>query len=199
LKFKRNLTNEETLTDKNLEKELVKISENLFKIKTSPALLFAKEIGNMYTPSLYSCLISHLLSKPIDDLIDSRICLFSYGSGSASAMFSILVNNNKNNDRFSLGKILENLNNQKERMLKQRVEIEPSLYDVYLQNRELTNKQVPRESKSNPNALYPGTWYLKSVDSMYRRYYERRTIENHAEFDLETARKKLSEELSSLL
>jgi hydroxymethylglutaryl-CoA synthase len=57
----RKLTNEESFVDKNLEKELVRLSEPLFKAKTFPSLAFAKEIGNMYTPSLYACLISHLL------------------------------------------------------------------------------------------------------------------------------------------
>ncbi len=55
------LTREETYTNKELEKELVRLSEPLFKKKTAPSLLLAKEIGNMYTPSLYGCLASHLL------------------------------------------------------------------------------------------------------------------------------------------
>lgn len=57
----RQLTHEETLSDKQLEKELVQISDAYFKAKTEPALLLAKEVGNMYTPSLYACLVSYLL------------------------------------------------------------------------------------------------------------------------------------------
>ena len=60
-KFNRNLTNEETFFNKELEKELVRLSEPLFKKKTASSLFLAKEIGNMYTPSLYGCLASHLL------------------------------------------------------------------------------------------------------------------------------------------
>ncbi len=55
------LTPEETYTNKDLEKELVRLSESLFKKKTAPSLFLSKEIGNMYTPSLYGCLASHLL------------------------------------------------------------------------------------------------------------------------------------------
>ena len=47
--------------DKDLEKELIRLSTSLFNKKTAPSLLFAKEIGNMYTPSLYGCLASYLL------------------------------------------------------------------------------------------------------------------------------------------
>jgi len=57
----RKLSQEESFIDKQLEKELVKLSEPQFNIKTSPSLYFAKEVGNMYTPSLYACLASYLL------------------------------------------------------------------------------------------------------------------------------------------
>ena len=192
------MTNDETLTDKNLEKELVNISENLFKQKTAPSLLFAKEIGNMYTPSLYSCLISHLLSKSIDDLANTRICLFSYGSGSASAMFSLIVRQQEN-ARFGLASIVKSLNAQKTRMLENRVEIEPALYDSYLRQREQTNKQVPRETKFSPQALYAGTWYLKSIDANYRRLYERASsTSNNRVFDSNFVKQILNEELSKV-
>ena len=61
LNLKRKLSREESFIDKQLEKELIKVSEPLFNEKTSSSLYFAKEVGNMYTPSLYACLASYLL------------------------------------------------------------------------------------------------------------------------------------------
>jgi hydroxymethylglutaryl-CoA synthase len=192
--------------DKNLEKELVRLSEKLFKTKTAPSLLFAKEIGNMYTPSLYSCLVSYLLSKPLEELIDSRVCLFSYGSGSAAAMFSLVINNNKSDSqRFNLTQIISTLQQRREHMLESRVEIEPSLYDAYLRHREVNNKKVPREADSDVSAksLLPGTWFLKSIDASYRRQYERTPLlidsDTNSAFDHKRAKEVLVDELARFL
>ncbi|RNA23808.1 hydroxymethylglutaryl- synthase 1, partial [Brachionus plicatilis] len=188
------LSNEESFLDKKLEKELIKSSESLFKKKTLPTLLFAKEIGNMYTPSLYGCLVSHLLSEPIQALRNTRVCLFSYGSGSASAMFSVIIQENSNSS-FTLENLLTKLEQQRTKLAEHRVEIEPELYDKYLQHRELVNKKVPREPNFIPNTLYPGTWYLKSIDQNYRRTYDRVSKEAYS---LENTRKALLDQLCTL-
>lgn len=194
-KFKK-LTNEESFLDKDLEKELVRLSNPLFNKKTSPSLLFAKEIGNMYTPSLYGCLASYLLSKTSQEHENSRICLFSYGSGLASSMFSLIVTETSN-ERFTLNFILKNLSEQKTKLLENRVEIEPHLYDAYLQQREVMHKKVPREAQFKQNTLYEGTWNLKNIDANYRRFYERTS--NKDCFDKEKVLTCLNEELSKFV
>ena len=57
----RELTYEQSLLDKDLEKLLVKHSAKEFARKSDSTLQFAREIGNMYTPSLYAGLASHLV------------------------------------------------------------------------------------------------------------------------------------------
>jgi len=52
---------EESYFDKDLEKSFLKVSQELYNKKTLPSLLIATQVGNMYTASLYSCLISYLL------------------------------------------------------------------------------------------------------------------------------------------
>lgn len=188
------MSNEESFLDKKLEKELIKSSEIFFKKKTFPSLILAREIGNMYTPSLYGCLISHLLSESIQNLRNTRICLFSYGSGSASAMFSIIIRENKSS-RFMLENLLEKLEEQRTKLNDHRIEIEPKLYDKYLQHRELHNKKVPFVSNFSPNTLYPGTWYLKSIDEKYRRTYDRTLKEP---YKLDNSRNAIIDNLSSL-
>lgn len=147
----RSLNVEETYGDKSLESELISLSDKFFKQKTFSSLQFSNLIGNMYTPSLYGCLVSYLLNSSEDALYDTRINLFSYGSGFASSMFSIVVNEKKykngltdgasgDHHRFTLKKILINLSKQKIN-LENRVEIEPALYDKYLKHREIFNKK----------------------------------------------------------
>jgi hydroxymethylglutaryl-CoA synthase len=96
----------------------------------------------MYTPSLYGCLVSYLLNTNEDNLYSSRIILFSYGSGFASSMFSIVVSdvNKCQENRFTLRKILNNLSKVKTN-LDNRIEIIPKFYDKYLQHREVVNKK----------------------------------------------------------
>lgn len=148
----------------------------------------------MYTPSLYGCLVSHLLSKPIEELKNTRVCLFSYGSGLASSMFSLVVTENENK-RFTLENLLDTLKKQKLKLNENRVEVEPEQYDNYLKQREITNKKVPRESMFDPRALYPGTWYLKSIDECYRRVYDRVVV---GEFEKGKARDILIEQFDKL-
>ena len=110
-------------------------------------------------------------------------------------MFSLTVTDTSN-ERFTLNRILNNLNEQKTRLLENRVEIEPRLYDAYLQEREVMHKKAPRESKFEKNTLYEGTWHLKSIDANYRRLYDRTSDENC--FDKEKVLTYLNEELSKL-
>jgi hydroxymethylglutaryl-CoA synthase len=139
----RNLSAEETYSNKDLESELLKQSETFFKTKTQPSLTFSNLVGNMYTPSLYSCLASYLISKSKDELIadSKRIVLFSYGSGFAAAMFSLVINDDCSNQKFKLDPILANLKASKHALEAHRIEIEPKLFDSYLRHRETYNKK----------------------------------------------------------
>jgi hydroxymethylglutaryl-CoA synthase len=134
-------------------------------------------------------------------LNNTRICLFSYGSGLASAMFSILVNNegieNSKDHRFTLNNILNILNQQKTILTQNRIEIQPELYDSYLNVREVNHKKPSREPVFSFNSLYPGTWYLKSIDENYRRYYERKSTLNES-FDIKIAHELLKNQLYQL-
>ena len=90
-----NDTYENATLFKEIEKACVEVSKDIFNEKTMPSLQIAANVGNMYSPSLYSSLCSLLCNKSIDDLLEKRIALFSYGSGLASAMFSLKVSSKK--------------------------------------------------------------------------------------------------------
>jgi hydroxymethylglutaryl-CoA synthase len=61
-----------------------------WKNKCERSLLLAKQLGNIYTGSLYNGLLSLICDKTIN-LTGKRIMMFSYGSGCAASMFSIRV------------------------------------------------------------------------------------------------------------
>jgi hydroxymethylglutaryl-CoA synthase len=78
-----------------------KIFDETFSRKVTPGLLGAREVGNIYTGSLYMGLIS-LLEQEREKIEDKKIGLFSYGSG---CMAEFLVYHTKQN----IGKIIDSL------------------------------------------------------------------------------------------
>jgi len=60
--------------------------------KVDPTLYVSQRLGNIYTGSLYSCLISLLITN--SEIKNKNVLLFSYGSGLCSSMLSIKVHSN---------------------------------------------------------------------------------------------------------
>lgn len=59
--------------------------------KCERSLFLAKELGNIYTGSLYNGLLSLVCDDTID-LTGKKVLMFSYGSGCAASMFVLRVN-----------------------------------------------------------------------------------------------------------
>ena len=70
-----------------------KVTKTLFAARCEPSLLIARNVGNMYTPSLYGCLSSLLSSGQLNG--GEQIGMFSYGSGVCSTFYTIKVNANE--------------------------------------------------------------------------------------------------------
>jgi len=67
-----------------------------WKDKCERSLLLAKQLGNIYTGSLYNGILSLIADKSID-LKQKKVLMFSYGSGCAASMFLIRVNGDYSN------------------------------------------------------------------------------------------------------
>ena len=83
--------------------------------KVHPSLHISQRLGNIYTGSLFGCLLSLLVLNP--DMKNKNVLLFSYGSGCCASMLLAKVIENpllKNNS------ILERLEN--------RVKVSPEEY-----------------------------------------------------------------------
>lgn len=164
----------------SLEKIALQFSEGLYQEKTADSLFLANQVGNMYTASLYSCLVSYLTGKPVEELVDKKVLLFSYGSGSASSMFSAQISP----DIQAVRKLVSDIQNVREK-LKERVKATPDEFTAHLEHRKKTFKLPSRFPTGQPieadckdvsvvkldDYLYPGTFYLISIDEMFRRKY----------------------------
>ena len=104
------------------------------------------------------------------------------------------------NSNFTLDKIVSVLRAHRDKLQQARIQVEPRLYDAYLHHRESSHKQVPRDTGSlfsNEQVLYPGTWYLKSIDDKHRREYAR--VPTSTPFDANNAKKTVLEQLAKLV
>lgn len=154
---------------KEIEKVSVECSKDIFQKKTAPSLEMATNIGNMYTSSLYGCLCSLLQNCKVPDLLGKRIVLFSYGSGLASSMFSLTVTD----DQSDLENFIHSLHSVKERLL-QRKELEPTEFVKILEIREQNHNAKSYNPQCSVDDIFPGTYYLRSVDEKFRRFYNRK-------------------------
>ena len=73
--------------------------------KCEPSLLIARNVGNMYTPSLYGGLISLISSGNLNG--GESIGMFSYGSGVAATFYKINVINTDHLN--AMNKVLSNI------------------------------------------------------------------------------------------
>jgi len=162
---------EETYFDRDVEKVFMDYSKDVFNKKTKPSLLLANQVGNMYTPSVYSGLVSYLISadEDVNKLLGKHIGVFSYGSGLASTMYSISVTN----DCTKLQPLLDKLNYVKP-LLEQRIKISPQEFTELMEVRVHNSHRTNFEPSGAIDRLFPGTYYLKYVDDMHRRTYEKR-------------------------
>jgi len=167
-----NLSFAESIVNKDLEKALTKTSRTIFETKTEPSLFIAKKVGNMYTPSLYGGLASHLLGKSPSELSGSRLVLFSYGSGLASSLFSLRVSPASAAVGGPLDRLLRGLADIPQR-LEARRKLTPTEFTDVLARREENYHAAPFMPKMPASDLAPGSYYLSRVDEMRRRFYER--------------------------
>lgn len=166
----------------SIEKVAIQSSEQLYQEKTSDSLYLSNQVGNMYTASLYSCLVAYLSGKPVDKLAGKRVLFFSYGSGSAASMFSARLST----DPQAIRKLQVAITDVREK-LNDRLKVTPEEFTAHLEHRKKTFHLPSRSPSGQPieaeskevgivnvaTYLYPGTYYLTSVDGMFRRKYAR--------------------------
>lgn len=170
----RNVKLEETYFDRGVESAFMASSKSLFEAKTKPSTSLAVQVGNMYTPSLYGGLASFIACNTVESIAGKRVILFSYGSGSASAMFSLKVTEDRSPDS-PLQKLVSSLNDLQQR-LDSRQKVAPADFDSCMKLREQTHHLAPYTPVGPVESLFPGTWYLTGVDGMHRRKYERKPL-----------------------
>lgn len=159
---------ENTYFDRDVEKAFLAVYNPVFDEKTKQSLLLANQVGNMYTPSVYSGLVSLLVQNNTTTLLGKSVGVFSYGSGLASSMYSVKLTT----DSQQLDTLLNHLSYVKP-LLEKRLKVSPENFTKLMEVREKNNHAAPYQPSGSIDVLFPGTYYLKSIDEMHRRTYER--------------------------
>lgn len=159
------LSYENSLTDKILEKTFVTLAKDQTKARVEPALKVPTNTGNMYTASAWVSLASviYYATNSGANLLNKRIGVFSYGSGLASTLLSVVIKD----DVSQITKVL----NFDYKLGEGRKIESPQAYVDAIGLREDAHLQKSFKPKGSIENLPVGTYYLLEVDDKYRRKY----------------------------
>ncbi|CAN1332815.1 Hydroxymethylglutaryl-CoA synthase [Linum perenne] len=163
------LSGDESYQSRDLEKVAQQVAKPLYDTKVQPTTLIPKQVGNMYTASIYAAFAS-LLHNKNSELAGKRVLMFSYGSGLTATMFSLKLQEGQH--PFSLSNIASVMNLDEK--LKSRIEVQP---EKFVENLKLMEHRYGAKdfvTSKDTTCLAPGTYYLTEVDSMYRRFYSQK-------------------------
>jgi hydroxymethylglutaryl-CoA synthase len=152
-----------SVTDKTVEKVFMGLSKKRFAARVTPSIQVPTMCGNMYCGSVYGSLCSLIANVDSEAAIGKRVGMFSYGSGLASSMFSFKI-------RGSIKEMQKELDVHAR--LDARRTVAPEVYDEMCNLREKAHLQKDFVPAGSTEHLFPGTYYLIGVDSMFRRSYE---------------------------
>ncbi|KAG2733861.1 hypothetical protein G9P44_003386 [Scheffersomyces stipitis] len=158
------LTYEQSLVDKNLEKVFVGLTKQEAKSRLEPALTVPTNTGNMYTASAWASLSSLLYFVGSEKLQGKRVGIFSYGSGLASSLLSVVV-------KGDISAITTNLNFDYKLGEGRKIE-SPEQYIAAIALREKAHLQKSFKPTGSIDNLAKGTYYLVEVDDKFRRSYD---------------------------
>lgn len=167
------LSGDESYQSRDLEKASQVVSKPLYDEKVQPTTLIPKQVGNMYTASLYAAFAS-LIHNQHSTLDGERVILFSYGSGMTATMFSLRLQEGQH--PFSLSNIASVMKVSEK--LESRHELPP---EKFVETMHVMEKRYGAKdfiTSKDCSLLPPGTYYLTEVDSKYRRFYTKKASEN---------------------
>lgn len=163
----RTLGEEESYSNRDLEKISQQVGKRFYNEIVGPTTLLPKQVGNMYCASLYGGLVS-LLHQKAGHLDGKRALLFSYGSGLASSLFSIRFREGEGG--FTLAKISAALDVASK--LDSMITVSPEEFDKTMKIMETRYGANDFKPVSKVSNIRPGTFFLVSVDALYRRTYD---------------------------
>ncbi|KAJ7066470.1 hydroxymethylglutaryl-coenzyme A synthase N terminal-domain-containing protein [Mycena amicta] len=151
-----------SLGDKSTEKAFVQLGAPSFSEKVEPTLACARRLGNLYTASLYACLASLISTVPSDALRGKRASLYAFGGGCAASFFVLKFVGDTSEMRMRMN-LLERLANINV--------VSCQEFSDGLKLREEHRNALSYSPHGSVTDIWPGAYYLHSVDGKCRREY----------------------------
>lgn len=152
----------------DLNRIIKKKFEKLFLEKVEPGLTFNRIVGNIYTGSLYLCLLSLICSSKPESLVGKKVFMYSYGSGVCASAFVM-----KFSDNLQLVKNLVDVSETSPHVMKREVIPIEDYVKLFKERESLYNKfDFVSDVSQCPRQLRPGTYFLKEVTVDGKRVYE---------------------------
>ncbi len=107
-------------------------------------------------------------SKDMKEMCGRRVVMFSYGSGLASAMYSLRVCDSPSP---ALNKLVTGLSDIPQRLAARTV-VPPAKFEEMMKLRQETHHKAPYVPETSRDDMFPGTFYLSNVDNKHRRSYK---------------------------
>ncbi|KAI3716772.1 hypothetical protein L1987_67896 [Smallanthus sonchifolius] len=167
------LRGDESYQNRDLEKASQQAAKPYYDKKVQPGTLINKQVGNMYTASIYAAFAS-LIHNKYSSLDGNRVVMFSYESGLSATMFSLHLSEGKS--PFSLSNIAKVMNVDEK--WKSRTELAPEKFVQLMKVMEHRYGGKDFVTSKDASLLAIGTYYLTEVDSKYRRFYAKKTLAN---------------------
>ena len=158
----------ESLLDKTLEKTFINLAKSHFDSHVELSMKCSRRCGNMYTGSLYGGLASLVSSVEPSEFVGKRISMFAYGSGLASSFFTIKVKGDTSEIKDKLDLV--------NRLAAMKV-VPCQEYVDALKLREHHHLSKTWQPEGSIDNIWPGGYYVDSVDGKYRRKYLRKPKE----------------------
>jgi hydroxymethylglutaryl-CoA synthase len=162
---------EQTYESREIEAAARAASQAHWNAKVVPSCRVNQNIGNCYTGSVYSSLLS-LVCECGAGLTGKRIMLFSYGSGSVASIFSMVGRQQSSGARFSLERIQSTTKMFDRLAARKRCSIEE--FGAALDLRAAKYGKAPMTPDGSLDAISPGTYYLTEVNDKHHRSYARK-------------------------
>lgn len=163
---------EQTYESRDFELALREVSGARFKSKVLPACTINQNIGNIYTGSVFSCLVA-LVCGEAAALEGKRIFMFSYGSGSAASIYSFMGRKPTASDApADLGKMASTIDMASR--LESRTRATIADFNTALDVRATKYGMAPMTPDGSLDNVLPGAFYLVDINDKHHRTYARK-------------------------
>ena len=165
----KSLKYDATYDDRDFEMQMRTIGGNKWKEGVLPACEINQNMGNCYTGSVFAGLVS-LISKYGNDMINKRVFMFSYGSGSAASIYSFIGKDTGNNNEFSLDQMKNTMDMFSRLDARKACNVDE--FSAALQLRQDKYGQAPMTPEGDIKNIDKGCYYLTSINEKHHRTYE---------------------------